>query len=59
MGLGLSIDVVGDIFFKETVRFVIASNISTLSPPLQSDKQQRGEARRGWQSGNICPLVHQ
>ena len=32
-------------FLKETVPFVIASNISTLPPPLQSDKQQRGEAR--------------
>ena len=29
-------------FLKETVPFVIASNISTLSPPLQSDKQQGG-----------------
>ena len=27
----------------ENVRFVIASNISTLSPLLQSDKQLRGE----------------
>ena len=55
MGLGLSVDVVGDIFFKETVRFVIASNISTL--PLRYNLTNNSEARRG-EGGSQEIFVH-